>query len=585
MISWDRLSKNAFRVLGLSADASASDVHKAAARARRASSLGLDGVSEADLPELGPCPRNEATIRSAVGQLTNPADRLAHRLLWFHTPASKAADQAFDLKKHHDDCLARLAQLTATDAGQFEPNEWATALLNWHLLLYRDDYWELATALEISGTFEPPAYASEVEKLRLSAVAIAAEPFLELARQAAHRDDLIMLGKSLSALEQLSDTGDWASAAQEELAQPILEIFGALCGSVQAEVDGKIIRESDAAANNKTICDRAYKRFQAEVNPRLDALLGALKDAPAVRDACRENAAQCLGVVAMGYTWADQFIWAEEVYGKALDLALGTLAAPALQQSLENVKSSANHQRTRGAPINSAPSLSTINGFGFRLYGQSDIDRETGSYSANHYFTALFIPVFPVGRYRVVSNGSNGYRFLGKLPFRNSEKWHLGIALAAIAFLGLAIYFSDQQSSTPSYEASYSPPTADAAATPDVAPAEVEGGDRDAIKVRLDAGRARIAELESSLLPAMERVKSLEEKMTGIKAELDSLDASKDGGSDVDADHYNSLVDKFNSALNEKRRITSEVKPQLDEYDSILAQDKIMVAQYNALGR
>ena len=190
MIEGERLSKNAFRVLSLSADASASDVHKAAATARRAFSLGLDEISEANLPELGPCLRNESTIRTALGQLANPADRLTHRLLWFHAPRSKLADQAFSLKKHHDDCLARFVELTATDAARFEPNDWTTALLNWHALLSRDDYWEVATALELSGSFEPTASSFEVDKLRHVAVAIAAEPFVALAREAAHRDDL-----------------------------------------------------------------------------------------------------------------------------------------------------------------------------------------------------------------------------------------------------------------------------------------------------------------------------------------------------------------------------------------------------------
>jgi tetratricopeptide (TPR) repeat protein len=594
MIGGDRLAKNAFRVLGLSADASASDVHKAAATARRAFSLGLDQVSEADLPELGPCLRNESTIRTALGQLANPADRLTHRLLWFHAPRSNSVEQAFSLKKHHDDCLARLVELTAMDAARFEPNDWTTALLNWHLLLSRDDYWEVTTALELCGSFEPPACSSEVDKLRHAAVAIAAEPFVALAREAVHRDDLIVLGKSLSALEQLEDTGDWSRAAQSELGQPILEKFEALCSGLQSDLGGKIVRESAAAASNKTLCDAAYKRYQAEVSPELESLRRAFKDAPRLADACREAAAQCLGTLGMGYTWADQYVTAEELYSKALALAHDTLAASALQQGLENVNVSANHQRTRGAPIEAAPSLSTVNGIGFRLYGQSDVDPETGSYSSNHYFTVLHFPIFPVGRYRVISSGANGYHFLGKLPFRNLEKLHLGIALAAIVLLSVGIYFSNQQSATSSYSAASSPLAADSAsptsstatsATTDVAPVAADGTDRDAVKARIDAGRARIAELESALSPTVARMKSLEEQMTGIKGEIDSLDASKAAGTSIDLDHYNSLVDSFNALLTERRGLADTAKPQLDEYNTLLEQDKTMVAQYNAMGR
>ena len=278
----------------------------------------------------------------------------------------------------------------------------------------------------------------------------------------------------------------------------------------------------------------------------------------------------------------------------SVTLAHDTLAASALQQALENVNASANHQRTRGTPIKSAPSLSTVNGIGFRLYGQSDVDRETGSYSSNHYFTVLYFPIFPVGRYRVISSGANGYNFLGKLPFRNSEKWHLGIALAVMALLSVGIYFSSQQSSTSSYSATSSPYSADptsptsstaTSAAADAAPVVADGTDRDAVKTRIDAGRARIAELESALSPTVARMKSLEEQMTGIKGEIDSLDASKAAGTSIDLDHYNSLVDSFNALLTERRGLAEASKTQLDEYNTLLEQDKTMVAQYNAMGR
>ena len=103
----------------------------------------------------------------------------------------------------------------------------------------------------------------------------AAEPFVALVRKAVERDDLYVLGRSLSTLEQLENTGDWARAAQNELARPILEKFEALCSGVQREVSGgRIVRESvAAAANNKTACEAGYKRYQVEIVPHLDALV------------------------------------------------------------------------------------------------------------------------------------------------------------------------------------------------------------------------------------------------------------------------------------------------------------------------
>jgi hypothetical protein len=100
-----------------------------------------------------------------------------------------------------------------------------------------------------------------------------------------------------------------------------------------------------------------------------------------------------------------------------------------IKEGLEKLRELARKERMYQelTPISSAPGLRTINTVGLRLYGHSDHDRETNSFAATHYFVALFLPIFPVGRYRVIQEG-NGYRFLGKLPFRKFDRWHLWIA-------------------------------------------------------------------------------------------------------------------------------------------------------------
>ena len=88
-------------------------------------------------------------------------------------------------------------------------------------------------------------------------------------------------------------------------------------------------------------------------------------------------------------------------------------------------------------PVHKAPSLFTLNTFGFKLYGKSDYDVETDSFMSTHYFVALFFPLFPIARYRVISeDGEDGtsYRFLGKGRFRGIDKIHLAL------FAGLVVY-------------------------------------------------------------------------------------------------------------------------------------------------
>jgi hypothetical protein len=84
--------------------------------------------------------------------------------------------------------------------------------------------------------------------------------------------------------------------------------------------------------------------------------------------------------------------------------------------------------------VSSAPSLRTINGCGFMLYGSTDPDPGTNSYMATYYFVVFFCPIFPISRYRVISSG-NGYRFLAKGPLRVFDKIHLAVSLLLMAFI------------------------------------------------------------------------------------------------------------------------------------------------------
>ncbi|WP_051974652.1 hypothetical protein [Cupriavidus necator] len=82
-------------------------------------------------------------------------------------------------------------------------------------------------------------------------------------------------------------------------------------------------------------------------------------------------------------------------------------------------------------PIQSAPSLRTINGVGFSLYGNTDRIPSNGSYLATYYFVFLFVPVFPIARYRVIPS-AGGYQFLGKGKLRGFDKAHIAISLVLI---------------------------------------------------------------------------------------------------------------------------------------------------------
>jgi hypothetical protein len=134
------LQENSYRALRLSANVSASDVHKAASSMRKMALLGVNNASDSDFPALGPVPRTESDIRSAVGRLDNPVHRIADRLFWFHSAADGSAPADSEharepLKKagwDHDLSLKLLFSLFSNGTVITDRSAWTDALRTWH---------------------------------------------------------------------------------------------------------------------------------------------------------------------------------------------------------------------------------------------------------------------------------------------------------------------------------------------------------------------------------------------------------------------------------------------------------------------
>ena len=103
-------------------------------------------------------------------------------------------------------------------------------------------------------------------------------------------------------------------------------------------------------------------------------------------------------------------------------------------------------------PINGAPGLGSINGFGVAVYGERDRDPETYTYIKTHCVTALFLPVLCLGAYRVADAEEEGWYFLGKEPLSMLAKvWNV-LVLAAVLSVGGGMLWNSHTNS-PEYQA------------------------------------------------------------------------------------------------------------------------------------
>jgi len=201
--------------------------------------------------------------------------------------------------------------------------------------------------------------------------------------------------------------------------------------------------------------------------------------------------------------------------------------------------------------ITSAPSLSTVNGIGFKLYGRSDFDHETSSYLSTYYFVFFFIPLFPIRRYRVIER-NNVYKFLGKAPLRSFDKVHLFI------FIGLLILFiyhiGAANNSGETYQSRASSLSDDNGASPARQSYDSESS-RSYLATKIENGKAQASLMETKIKDMDLQLDDYEQKLRTYKT------------SDM-VDDYNMLVPKYNSLVNERNDLYRKYENLIDEINT-----------------
>jgi len=216
------------------------------------------------------------------------------------------------------------------------------------------------------------------------------------------------------------------------------------------------------------------------------------------------------------------------------------------------------------------------------------VSRFSGSAPASAV-VALFIPVFPIARYRVIKEGGGQYRFLGKVPLRKMDRWHLGLALAAIVGAFVVGNIDTGPSSSSSFGSSSSnrvsspAPTWSSNNTAATVPYNSVNSQLSNLKAQIEAGRSRQATLVKQLQPVMDELENLKEQIQQLKTELGALDQTHNLRTPIDVASYNSRVDVHNSLVARQKALFLANKADLQALDDLEKQDSVLVDHYNAL--
>jgi hypothetical protein len=258
---------------------------------------------------------------------------------------------------------------------------------------------------------------------------------------------------------------------------------------------------------------------------------------------------------------------------QALHFASNIEERHTIEQWMEQAKKLLAYEDLK--PIDRAPSLSTFNGIGTKLYGRRDYDATTNSYIATLFFTFLFIPIFPIAAYRVIEAGGGYFRFLGKARLSRAAFVPLAIWAFPWAFLLVLAMISGDTDYNPGTQTispqsptqhSESPdviipgtqiispqsPTVSSSPPGVLNPSGDTGSERETLRRSIETERARLdaekASLEEAEAQREIEGRSLREQRRDLeRRQNEAATPGSEGPSDYEIDSFNEALRDFKS--------------------------------------
>jgi hypothetical protein len=525
-------------------------------------------------------------LAEALGRLEDPEQRLRERLWWFWSEADLewARSGTGSFSEQRSLILRSLLNLCERDPGFERVEEWTNALQDWTVELSSPATLDDLIAIDLRTGFDRNLVESDRERARHIVGSECLMLFYGGLDRAIDEQQSRAVQLGVQIIERLGmpvphDVSEKLGSWLERQLSPILDSAYQMVGRVNRT-------ERSTPLLNAPAVEAAEELATDVISPLVMSFHAAIPNDVKVAEA-KDRLAHLLHLVAAARTWT---LHAERA-GQLLNLASekvnanSPLAARIGSAREKLAEGQAASQVFKGSKPAGSPTLFTFNGIGARFYGNSEWDAGTASYMTTHYFVLLFIPLFPLGRYRVRSSDDKSYQILARYPLKRANWWHSAISTAVIvAFLIFNI--SSSSPAPPNSQASTipspSPSTGSDPVSPD-SPSPLSDSEivrKIILDLEIDAGREEIEQLKSQIEADRTQLDSWKRRLSQLAAEIELMES---GESDLDSDSYDLIVDEHNDLVDRYNRLLEERKKQIQRHNELIVIDSDLVAEYNEL--
>lgn len=576
-LDFPQIARNAYRLLGVPGDAMLAQLRAVEARVRRHQELGRPPSPVVDLPELPPIDLNPRSVADAVARLEDPLKRVRERAWWFLRPNDlrNAKDShSFEFEDPHSRILHAQCELAATDPSIQRADAWRSVLEQWRDLFSSSIFSNTLLALDAKGDFERRLKTTDAETVR----SILADEWPALFRWVVGRhisdQDHLSLVRALVVAREVNmpishELRDSIGDELERLVAPGFQRAYTFLSRVnRTDRPTPIINRLPVAAAERTLIEA--------IQPTINLFAAALSHDDLKVAEANDAATELLYSIGVASTWTDDFALAQQHLSAAAER---TPPDSPLAEKIAEMSERVQDSRQRNAVFEGSkppdnPTLFTFNGIGATFYGSSDLDATTNSYITTHYLVAVFVPLFPLGRYRVIQPESGKYHILAKYPLTKGNKWHS--AISAVVILCFIVYAS--LSST----GSGGPSGRTTSASVVDAGAKAQLSD---LKQAIERDRAEMARLDTLVATETTQLEAINGQLASLKPQIESIEADHAAGQPVDSDEYARLLAAYNENVERYNALLATQKGHIEAYNTLLASDGKRVDEYNSLLR
>lgn len=341
------ISRNAYRILDLSIDASEDEILEKAEAIKKKVRLGIKEHRSFGVDLLEDIEIDEKMVLAATSRLMNPKTRLYERLFWFSSitdcPISECTERYTVLKDYlkifYDITrftkivniqalfnlpLLGLIFLVLDDYYLQSKNSWLDVYSLLFFVINNDDYCQYLHNIEDKGHFSK-RIGHQIEDAKNDIYMLLIEPLQALIEEHLRNNRLNAVINGLKIISEINIPNTISNDITSYILYMLEDEITTTCNGIIDDCHKKIKHDSQSIDSNRDICNLALELYDNKVSPKFK-IVTEYSNNPLQVNRIKEYLAEFYYSLAILFTWGEDYGVANKLLQKARNIVVDNSA-------------------------------------------------------------------------------------------------------------------------------------------------------------------------------------------------------------------------------------------------------------------